>query len=464
MFKIKRKKGFTLIELIVVMAVIGILVLLAMPKLMGHTKEAKFTKLISNTKQLENASERYYMDKNNWPRLTDTAYTSAQIEDFSQKIYDTTGKEVSLDTAGSYYDIDYSKLSQYIHVPDDKMDYIIQNPVGNVYALEGITKEAETRADDVKVTGIMLNKTSESINTGSSQTLIATIQPYNSKTKTVSWSSSNASVATVSNIGVITSVSVGSTIITATTLDGNFTSNCTITVQLPFTNQQLIYNGNYESWTVPLTGTYSLEVWGAQGGDTGNREGGRGGYVYGEISLTKNEILYVYSGAKGGPLASNGTIPGGWNGGGSGDNIYGSGGGATDIRTVSGQWNDLASLNSRIIVAGGGGSSYNVYAGGAGGLIGGAGQSSLGYAITGGTQTSGGSSGGTFGIGASQNSPYGGGGGGGGWYGGGSNNGKYVQNNSGGGGSSYLGTLKNTTTTSGLNTGNGKTVITYIGQ
>ena len=61
MFKIKNK-GFTLIELIVIMAVIGILVLLAMPKFMGHTKKAQYTKLIANAKNLETASERYYMD------------------------------------------------------------------------------------------------------------------------------------------------------------------------------------------------------------------------------------------------------------------------------------------------------------------------------------------------------------------------------------------------------------------
>ena len=102
MFHIKNKKAFTIIELIVVMAIIGILVLLAMPKFMGYTKEAKFTKFINNTKQLENASERYYMENQDWPRLTDTPYTSLEINTFAQKIYDATGKEVALDTNGSY--------------------------------------------------------------------------------------------------------------------------------------------------------------------------------------------------------------------------------------------------------------------------------------------------------------------------------------------------------------------------
>lgn len=58
--KTNRRKGFTLIELIVVMAVLAVQVLLAAPKFLGHTKEAQFTKHISNAKVLEDASERYY--------------------------------------------------------------------------------------------------------------------------------------------------------------------------------------------------------------------------------------------------------------------------------------------------------------------------------------------------------------------------------------------------------------------
>jgi len=141
----KNKKAFTIIELIVVMVIIGILVLLAVPKFMNYTKEAKFTKLVANTKQIEKASERYYMDKNDWPRLSDIPYTSAEISTFTQTVYDNTGKEVILDTSGSYYNIDYDKLSQYIKVHDDKLNYIIQNPVGDVFYLDGLSTIGEVR-------------------------------------------------------------------------------------------------------------------------------------------------------------------------------------------------------------------------------------------------------------------------------------------------------------------------------
>jgi len=104
------KKGFTIIELIVVMAIIGVLVLLAMPKFMGYTEKARLTAIKSNIKQVENASERYYIYKQDWPRLSDVPYTSAQITSFAQEITDKTGQIVTLDATGSYYDVDYSKL------------------------------------------------------------------------------------------------------------------------------------------------------------------------------------------------------------------------------------------------------------------------------------------------------------------------------------------------------------------
>ena len=130
MKKSNNKKGFTIIELIVVMAIIGVLVLLAVPKFGDHIKEAKFTKFISNSKQLENASERYYMDNDSkWPK-TGVAYTDEQVTAFAQKIYDATGKTVTLED-GNYYNIDYDALKTYVNIPkNDEVDYIIQNPVG----------------------------------------------------------------------------------------------------------------------------------------------------------------------------------------------------------------------------------------------------------------------------------------------------------------------------------------------
>jgi hypothetical protein len=82
----------------------------------------------------------------------------------------------------------------------------------------------------VPVTGVTLNKTSTTIGIGQQETLVATVQPSDATNKNVTWSTNNASVATVSATGVVTGVSVGTAIITVTTQDGGYTANCTVTV------------------------------------------------------------------------------------------------------------------------------------------------------------------------------------------------------------------------------------------
>jgi len=363
----KIKKGFTIIELIVVMAIIGILVLLAMPKFMGHTKQAKFTKFISNAKQIENASERYYMDKNDWPRLTDVPYTSAQITAFSQKIYDATGKEATLDATGNYYDIDYSKLSQYVKVADDNMDYVIQNPVGNVYALQNLTQVAQVRTSNINVTGIELNKNTATINVGATLQLTTNISPINATNKDVVWTSNNTSVATVNSLGVVTAITNGTAIITGKTVSGNYTANCTTTINLvassvTFTNAgvrgnlgptQAQLNATYvgtplsgvvfsingiQKWVVSQSGTYRIQTYGA--GGTGNNTLGKGAVMVGDFNLLASDVLFISVGQQGGQY------------------LYGTGSGGTFVTKASSIGGTYVTATP-LIIAGGAGSSSN---------------------------------------------------------------------------------------------------------
>ena len=86
---------------------------------------------------------------------------------------------------------------------------------------------------NVPVTGVSLNRTSITLARNAVFTLIATISPPNATNQSVTWSSSNTSVATVSSSGVVTvnggATIGGTTVITVTTADGSRTATCTVT-------------------------------------------------------------------------------------------------------------------------------------------------------------------------------------------------------------------------------------------
>ena len=80
------------------------------------------------------------------------------------------------------------------------------------------------------VSSISLNKTTAELTTGESLTLVATVKPDDATYKDVEWSSSNSSVASVSN-GKVTALAPGNAVITAKTTDGtNLSATCKITV------------------------------------------------------------------------------------------------------------------------------------------------------------------------------------------------------------------------------------------
>ena len=80
-------------------------------------------------------------------------------------------------------------------------------------------------------TSIALNQTTATLKATETLTLVATILPENTTDKSVTWASSNTSVATVDANGKVTAVAVGETTITATTTDGsNLSASCKVTV------------------------------------------------------------------------------------------------------------------------------------------------------------------------------------------------------------------------------------------
>lgn len=91
------------------------------------------------------------------------------------------------------------------------------------------TKVTYSAPEQVAVTGMTLEKKSIEVEKGKTEAINAIITPENATRKGITWTSSNANVATVTN-GVVKGISAGTATITATTKDGGFTDTCEVTV------------------------------------------------------------------------------------------------------------------------------------------------------------------------------------------------------------------------------------------
>ena len=89
----------------------------------------------------------------------------------------------------------------------------------------------------IPVTGVKLNKTTTTINAGATETLVATVEPTEATNKKLTWSSSDATVATVDANGVVKGLKIGTTKITVTTEDGKYSASCDVEVVCAHANK-----------------------------------------------------------------------------------------------------------------------------------------------------------------------------------------------------------------------------------
>ena len=129
------------------------------------------------------------------------------------------------------------------------------------------------------VTGITLNEAEKELDLNETFQLEATIMPDNANNKNITWNSSDETVASVNKNGLVTSKSIGTTTITATTEDGSFTASCTITVKM---KQEI---SSYINVGLVINGSNSMgQFWGVVDSDITNNS-------YEPITLISMEII-----------------------------------------------------------------------------------------------------------------------------------------------------------------------------
>ena len=101
---------------------------------------------------------------------------------------------------------------------------IVRTVDGNKTAMLNVRVRASS------VTGVTLTPETLSMMIGESRDLTVNVEPYSADKKTVTYTTSDPSVVTVSVSGKVKAVGAGTAIVTVTTVDGGFTDTCTITV------------------------------------------------------------------------------------------------------------------------------------------------------------------------------------------------------------------------------------------
>ena len=105
--------------------------------------------------------------------------------------------------------------------------------VDNNRALVAKFENSSASKPEISVENITLDASNIELNRSTSTyQLTAAITPRNATNQAVAWISSNPSVATVTDAGLVTAVSNGVTTITATTQDGGYTATCKVMISL----------------------------------------------------------------------------------------------------------------------------------------------------------------------------------------------------------------------------------------
>ncbi|NKI74123.1 type II secretion system protein GspG [Dickeya sp. CFBP 2040] len=134
--RIKRvQQGFTLLEVMVVIVIIGLMATLVLPNIMGSKQRANIQKAKADISAIENALEMYHLDHNRFPEQSEglSALTEGAGKENSENLSSSYIRDLPKDPWGhDYYYANpgrHKDVDVYSSGPDEKVG--TKDDIGN---------------------------------------------------------------------------------------------------------------------------------------------------------------------------------------------------------------------------------------------------------------------------------------------------------------------------------------------
>ena len=155
-----------------------------------------------------------------------------------QVAYNATTRVARVQADGDVVPVGFTDIGSFIHNGVGDTEGYVENHVFyhhvrdllykvNEENMQTITIQLDTSVD---VTGLVVNPSTAAILVAATHQIVPTVQPANATNQSVTYSSNNPAIATVSATGLVTGVSAGVATITVTTVEGSFTDTVVVTV------------------------------------------------------------------------------------------------------------------------------------------------------------------------------------------------------------------------------------------